>query len=159
MQSQLRAIKLEHKGKSAAKLSAAAEELQFLMHFNSSIYQAMAKSIEHLTDFVFVNMAYVTLPRRDSYLAYLKAGIKADTLAALRTAPLHLPTLFPDSVINQVEEDITSYDKSQLGSVYKKGCYHPMNVQKASQITRNRKGWLGRTSHAATTEGKHQFSY
>ena len=34
-------------------------------------------------------------------LAYLKVGIKADTLAALRTVPLHLPTLFLYSVIKQ----------------------------------------------------------
>ena len=84
MQSQLKAIRVEHKGKSASKLSAASEELQFLMDFNSSICQAMAKSMEHLTDFVFVNMAYVTLLRRDSYLAYLKAGIKADTPGSLQ---------------------------------------------------------------------------
>ena len=41
----------------------------------------MAKSMEHLTEFVFVTMAKTTLLRRDSYLAYLKA----DTLNALRT--------------------------------------------------------------------------
>ena len=122
MQSQLKAMRVENKRKSAAKLSAATEELQFLMDFNSSICQAMAKSMEHLTDFVFVNMANLTLLRRDSYL---KAGIKADTLAALRTAPLHLPTLFPDSVIKQAEEDITSFDKGRSGSVYKKGRYYP----------------------------------
>ena len=95
MQSQLKAIRVEPKGKSASKLSAATEELQFLMDFNSSICQAMAKSMKHLMDFVFVNVANVTLLRRDSYVAYLKAGIKADTVAALRTLPLHLPTLFP----------------------------------------------------------------
>ena len=39
----------------------------------------MAKSMEHLTDFVFVNLANTTLLRRDSYLQYLKAGVKADT--------------------------------------------------------------------------------
>ena len=83
MQSQLKVIRLEHKGKSSSKLATATEELHFLMDFNSSICQAMAKSMEHLTDSVFVNMANVTLLRRDSYLAYLKAGIKADTLAAL----------------------------------------------------------------------------
>ena len=54
----------------------------------------MAKSMEHLTDFVFVNMANTTLLRRDSYLSYLKAGVKADTLNALRSAPLQLDTLF-----------------------------------------------------------------
>ena len=153
MQSQLKAIRVEHKGKSVSKLSAATEELQFLMDFNSSICQAMAKSMEYLTDFVFVNMANVTLLRRDSYLAYLKAGIKADTLAALRTAPLHLPTLFPDSVIKEVEEDISNFDKGRSGSGYKKGCYHPMNVQRASQIPENRTGWLGRISHGVSTRG------
>ena len=116
MQSQLKAIRVEHKGKSSSKLSTATEELHFLMDFNSSICQAMAKSMEHLTDFVFVNMANVTLLRRDSYLAYLKAGIKADTLAALRTAPLHISTLFPDTVIKQAEEDISNYDKGWSGS-------------------------------------------
>ena len=80
----------------------------------------MARSIEHLTDFVFVNMANLTLIRRDSYLSYLKAGIKADALAALCTTPLHLTTLFPDSVTKQAEEDIASYDKGCSGSMYKK---------------------------------------
>ena len=121
MQSQLKAIRLEHKGKSSSKLSTATEELQFLMDFNSSICQAM----EHLTDSVFVNMANVTLPKRDSYLAYLKAGIKADTLAALRTAPLHISTLFPDTALKQGEGDISNSDKVRSGSVYKKGRYHP----------------------------------
>ena len=109
--------------------------------------------MEHLTDSVFVNMANVTLLRRDSYLAYLKAGIKADTLAALRTPSLHLPTLFPDSVIKQAEEDITSYDKGRSGSVYKKVTTTLMNVQRATRITENRTGPLGRTSHMATTRG------
>ena len=86
MQSQLKAIRSEQKGKSASKVTEATEEMQFL---HASICQAMAKSMEHLTDFVFVTMANTTLLRRDSYLAYLKAGNKADTMAALRTAPLH----------------------------------------------------------------------
>ena len=152
MQPQLRAIKLEHKGKSAAKLSATTEEPQFLMDFSSSICQAMAKSMEHLTDFVFVNMANVTLLRRDSYLAYLKAGIKADTLAALRTAPQHLPTLFPDRVIKQVGEHIASYDKGRSGSVYKKGRYHPYERPESKPVNRkqDRPAWK---NHVVTTRG------
>ena len=93
MQSQLKAIRTKNKGKSASKVDTATDELQYLLDFNSSICQAMAKSMEHLGDFVFVNMANLTLIRRDSYLSYLQAGIKADTLAALRTAPLHLNTI------------------------------------------------------------------
>ena len=152
MQSQLKAIRVEHKGKSSSKLSAATEELQFLMDFNSSICQAMAKSMEHLTDFVFVNLANVTLLRRNSYLAYLKAGIKADTLASLRTAPLHLSTLFPDSVIKQAEEDISNFDKGRLGSVYKKGCYHPYECSESKRYNRkqDRPAWK---NHVAITRG------
>ena len=89
IQSQLKTIRSEQKGKSTSKVTEATEEMQFLLDFNASICQAMAKSMEHLRDFVFVTMANTTLLRRDSYLAYLKAGIKVDTMAALRTAPLH----------------------------------------------------------------------
>ena len=148
-------------GKSASKLSAATEELQFLMDFNSSICQAMAKSIEHLTDFVFVNMANVTLLRRDSYLVYLKAGIKADTLVALKTAPLHLPTLFPDSVIKQTEEDISDFDKGRSVSVYKKGRYHPYERtdSKPDSKKQDRPAWKNLSrGHNRRSKGKHQYS-
>ena len=161
MQSQLKAIRVEHKGKSAPKLSAATEELQFLMDFNSSICQAVAKSMEHLTDFVLVNMANVTLLRRDSYLAYLKAGIKADMLGALRTAPLHVPTLFTDSVIKQAEEDISSFDKGQSESVYKKGCYHPCEHtdSKPDNKKQDRPAWKNLSrGHNRRSKGKHQYS-
>ena len=138
MQSQLKAIRVEHRGKSSSKLSTATEELQFLMDFNSSICQAMVKSMECLTDFVFVNMANVTLLRKDSYLAYLRAGIKTDTLASLRTAPLYIPTLFPNNVLIQAEEDISNYDKGRSGSVYKKVRYHPYERQESKSDTTNK---------------------
>ena len=161
MQSQLKAIRLEHKGKSSSKLSTATEELEFLMDFNPSICQAMAKSMEHLTDSVFVNMANVTLLRRDSYLAYLKAGIKADTLAALRTAPLHISTLFPDTALKQAEEDISNADKGRSGSVYKKGRYHPYERQESKSDNRrqDRPAWKNISrGHNKRSKGKHQYS-
>ena len=67
MQTQLRTIHNESKGKTASK----------------------------------VNVSNTTLLRRDSYLSYIKAGVKADTMNALRSAPLELETLFPDSIIKQ----------------------------------------------------------
>ena len=88
MQTQLKAIQTENKGQSTSKISTATDELQYLLDFNASVCQAMAKSMEHLSDFVFVNMANLTLIRRDSYLSHLKSGIKPDTLSALRNAPL-----------------------------------------------------------------------
>ena len=159
MHTQLRTIRTESKGKAAGKVSTATDELQFLLDFNSSVCQAMAKAMEHLTDFVFVNMANTTLLRRDSYLSYLKAGVKADTLNGLRSAPLELETLFPDSVIKQAEEDIANFDRNRSGSVYKKGRYHPMIDRIGNLTLRNRTDWLGKTSHIASIdEGRENAS-
>ena len=69
MKTQLKIIKTDMaKGKSSSKAAGAADELQFLMNFNASITQAMAKTLEHLSDFVFVTVANTTLTRRDSCL-------------------------------------------------------------------------------------------
>ena len=64
MKDQLKILKAENKGKGSCKASAAAEELTYLMDFNSSITQAAAKSMEHLSEFVFVTMGNLTLPFR-----------------------------------------------------------------------------------------------
>ena len=106
-------------------------------------------------------MANLTLVRRDSYLSYLKAGIKPDTLAALRTVPLQVDTLFPDSAIKQVEEDIAAYDKSYTGSMYKKGRYHPYEWEEKSSDNKkqNRPALknISRNQHRYS-KGKHQYS-
>ena len=128
MQSQLRTVRSEGKGKGSAKVSEATEELQFLMEFNSSITQAAAKAMEHLTEFVYFTMGNLTLARRDAYLNHLKNGIKPDTFAALRTGPLHITTLFPESAIKRAEEEISHYDsKSQptATSSRVKARFHP----------------------------------
>ena len=160
MNSQLKALRVESKGKTAAKVSSAVDELQFLLDFNSSVCQAMAKSMEYLTEFVFVTMANTTLLRRDSYLAYLKAGVKADTLNALRTAPLHLDTLFPDSVVKKAEEDITSFDKGRSTSVHKGWRYHPYKRQEPRSDKQERPAWknLSRTQRRKNNKGKQQYS-
>ena len=162
MQSQLKTIRTESKGKSASRTSAATDELQFLLDFNSSVCHAMAKAMEHLTDFVFVNVANTTLLRRDSYLSYLKAGVKADTLNALRAAPLDLDTLFPDQIVKQAEEDITAFDRNRSGSVYRKGRYHPSERQdkKSDSGKQDRLAWKNISSHNQHRRGKgrHQYS-
>ena len=81
--------------------------------------------MEHLTDFVFMNMANTTLLRRNLYLSYLKAGVKTDTLNALRLTPLELETLFLGSIIKQAEGDIATFDRNCSGSFHKKDRYHP----------------------------------
>ena len=85
----------------------------------------MAKTLEHLTDIVFVTVANTTLARRDSYLSHLKTGIKPDTLAALRTAPLNLATLFPEEALKQAEQDITNFESKGQLQTGKKGRFHP----------------------------------
>ena len=160
MHSQLKAIRVESKGKTPAKVSLAVDELQFLLDFNSSVCQAMAKSLEHLTKFIFVNMTNATLFRRDSYLAYLKAAVKADTLNALLTAPLHLDTLFPDSTVKKAEENIAAFDKGRSGSVYKGHRYHPYERQESrSDKKQGRPAWkhLSR-SQRKKSKGKQQYS-
>ena len=84
--------------------------------------------MEHLSEFVFISVANMTLARRDAYLANFKTGIKQDTLSAFRQAPLHLLTLFPDQLFKKAEEDIAHHEnkgRSTDSSSYKKECYHP----------------------------------
>ena len=74
MQDQLKTLRSDNKGKGSSKVSAAAEELHFLMDLNGSITQAAAKAMEHLTDFVFI--CNFTLALKDAYLSHLRTGIK-----------------------------------------------------------------------------------
>ena len=97
MSSQLKTLHLDKtKGKSSERMKQAVDELDYLVTFNRSISQAMARTMQDLSEGVFISMANFTLTRRDSYLEYLYAGVKQDTLTALRTAPVHLHPLFPD---------------------------------------------------------------
>ena len=110
MQEQMKTIRNKSKGKGSTKVSSAMDELHFLMDFNASITQAAAKTMKHLSEFVFISMGNLTLARRDAYLNHIRAGVKPDTIAALRTAPLHIPTLFPDSIIKRAEEEIAHFE-------------------------------------------------
>ena len=61
-----------------------------LITFNQSVTYTMARTVQYLSDFVFANMANITLLKHDSYLDYLKAKVKRDTLSAPRNSPLHM---------------------------------------------------------------------
>ena len=112
------------------------------MDFNSSITQAAAKTMEHLSEFVFISMGNLTLARRDAYLTHVKSGIKPDTIAALRTAPVHFPTLFPDSVIKRAEEEISHFEsRGQSSSSRSKAQFHPYDrPDKKSDRRQDKKG-------------------
>ena len=137
----------------------ATDELQYLMDFNAAICQAVAKSMKHLSDFVFVNMANLTLVRRDSYLSHLKSGIKPDMLAALRTAPLQLATLFLDSVIKWAEK---IFPVMTGGSSSRKTHYHPheRSERKSDNKKSDRPAWKHISTHGQgkRSKGRSQYS-
>ena len=125
MQEQMKTIQTESKGKGSTKVSSAMDELQFLMDFHASITQAAAKTMEHLSEFVFISMGNLTLACRDVYLNHIRGGVKPDTIAALRTAPLHIPILFQDSIIKWAEEEIAHFEAKGQSSSRGKGWYYP----------------------------------
>ena len=127
MSTQLKIIQgVTSKGKSSSKLHQATDELDFLVTFNGSITQAMARTMQDLSDGVFINVANLTLAWRDSYLELVRAGIKQDTLMSLRSAPLHMSALFPDHIISKAEEEIRHHeDKHTPGPSRKASRYHP----------------------------------
>ena len=106
MATRLKTLRLDSKGKSSEKMKQAVNELEYLTTFNRSISQAMARTMQDLSEGVFINMANFTLARRDSYLDYLHSGVKQDTANALRTSPVLLNALFPDQLIAKGEEEI-----------------------------------------------------
>ena len=122
MASQLKVIQsVTSKGRSSSKLHQAADELDYPVTFNRSIIKAMAHIMQDINDGVFINLANLTLARRDSYLEYIKAGIKQDMLTSLRTAPLHMSALFPDHIISKAEEEIRHHeDKCTSGAYHRK---------------------------------------
>ena len=87
----------------------------------------MARTMQDLSEGVFISMANFTLAHRDSYLEYLHAGVKQDTLTALRTAPVHLHSVFPNQLITKAEEEICrSEERRSSGQPHRhQGCFQP----------------------------------
>ena len=111
VQEQLKILQAElGKGKSSTKAQSALDELHYLTSFSQNVSFAVGKSLQHLSDFTFVQMANLTLVRRDSYLEHLKTGVKPDTFSALRNCPLNTHALFPDAVIRKAEDEIQQFE-------------------------------------------------
>ena len=66
MSTQLKMLHLDKKGKSSERTKQAVDELDYLVTFNRSISQAMARTMQDLSESVFIHMANFTLVRRDS---------------------------------------------------------------------------------------------
>ena len=63
-----------------------------------------------LTESSFISLSNFVVLRRDAFLDYTQQGIQPDTLATMRTFPLHQESLFPDSLIQQAEQEIASFE-------------------------------------------------
>ena len=114
-------------GKSSERMKQAVDELDYLVTFNRSISRAMARTMQDLSEDVFISMANFTLACRDSYVEYQHAGVKQDTLSALRTALVHLHALFPDQLVSKAEEKICrSEERRSSGQSHRhQGLFHP----------------------------------
>ena len=141
MTTQLKTIRLDSKGKSSEKMKQAVNELEYLTTFNRSISQAMARTMQDLSEGVFINMANFTLARRDSYLDYLHSGVKQDTVNALRTSSVHLNALFLDQLIAKAEEEISkNEERRSLGTSHRQqNRFHPYPASDKSTGHHDRK--------------------
>ena len=144
MSTQLKTLRLDSKGKSSEKMKQAVNELKYLTTFNQSISQAMARTMQDLSEGVFISMANFTLARRDGYIEYLHAGTKQDTVSALRTSPVHLNSLFPDQLITKAEEEICrSEERRKSGTSHRhQGRFHPYAASDKSTGHSDRKSTL-----------------
>ena len=91
------------KGKATKDVTNALNDLRDLMAFHQRVSVAMGTSLQHIADSLFVHMANLVLIRRDSYLDFVKTGVKQDTMNLLRNAPLFGYGLFPDAAIVTAE--------------------------------------------------------
>ena len=134
MATQLKTLRLDSKGKSS----------EYVTTFNQSISQAMARTMQDLSEGVFINMANFTLAHRDSYLDYLHAGVKQDTVNALRTSPVHLNALFSDKLISKAAEEISkSKERRSSGTSHRhQNRFHPYPASDKSTGYHDRKSNL-----------------
>ena len=103
-----------NKGKAPKDVSNALNDLCDLMAFHQRVSVAMGMSLQHLADSLFVHMSNLILLRRDSYLDFVKPGVKQDTMNLLRNAPMFGYGLFPDAAIMTAEQDIQKHEASSV---------------------------------------------
>ena len=101
--------------------------MNWTMTFNQSISQAMARTMQDLSEGVLSAWPTSHWLAGKSYLEYLHAGVKQDTLNALRTSRVHLNSLFPDQLITKPEEEICrSEERLSSGQPHRRqGHFHP----------------------------------
>ena len=111
-----------NKGKAPKEVSNALNDLRDLMAFHQRVSVAMGTSLQHLADSLFVHMSNLILLRQDSYLDFVKPGVKQDTMNLLRNAPMFGYGLFPDAAIMTAEQDIQKHESSSVAQETQTGC-------------------------------------
>ena len=101
-----------NKGKAPKDVTEALKDIKDLLAFHQNVSMAMGTALQHLADSLFVHLANLILLRRDSYLEFVKPGVKPDTWNLLRNAPMFGYGLFPDSVLNTAEQDINKHESA-----------------------------------------------
>ena len=104
------------KGKAPKEVTDAIKDLKDLSAFHTSVSVALGTAFQHLADSLFVQLANFILLRRDSYLEYVKPGLKPDTWNKVRNAPLFTYGLFPDDVLAVAEQDIIKHESARSAS-------------------------------------------
>ena len=100
------------KGKAPKDIVDAIRDLRDLSAFHSNVSVALGTALQHLADSLFIQLANFILLRRDSYLEFVKTGLKPDTWNRLRNAPLFSSALFPDDVLATAEQDILKHESA-----------------------------------------------
>ena len=98
------------KGKAPKEIVDATRDLRDLSAFHSNVSVALGTALQHLADSLFIQLANFILLRRDSYLEFVKTGLKPDTWNRLTNAPLFHSALFPDDVLASAEQDILKHE-------------------------------------------------
>ena len=100
------------KGKAPKEVVTTIGDLEDLSSFHSSVSVALGTALQHLADSLFIQLANFVLLRRDSYLEFVKPGLKPDTWNKLRNAPVFSSALFPDDILVTAEQDIQKYESA-----------------------------------------------
>ena len=103
-----------NKGKAPKDVTNALNDLRDPMAFHHRVSVAMGTSLQHLADSLFVHMSNLILLRRDSYLDFVKPGVKQNTMNLLHNAPMFGYGLFPDAAIMTAEQDIQKHEASSV---------------------------------------------
>ena len=142
------------KGKAPKEVTDAIKDLKDLSAFHTSVSVARGIAFQHLADSLFVQLANFILLRRDSYLEYVKPGLKPDTWNKLRNAPLFTYSLFPDDVLAVAEQDILKHESARSASGPGSGTFQHSKKHQFRRTTSNLASHLKINNHGVGSQAE-----